>query len=293
MKYTIGDEFTVSKMTDKFVNVIFEYENYVWDGVLPLKGKHQGYDVSLNEINEKIEDYYNKLAPKKRNTWAEVAKKRWRNQTDQTYKVFEALLSGEWECKVCGPVQQVNPQSSARIKAIKKEGYFVATKTKLCTNCNKNTYHDILVMTDIKMEQAKLELRKPISKKLDTNIYKVLGKKESVFEQSRPRKELIIDHKFPSQRWINPETDNNDEMTDEQIKNKFQLLDNQTNLLKSRICDNCVQEGIRGSFMGIRWYYEGSEKWEGASLDDEKGCVGCPWYDIVKWKNELRVKIKD
>lgn len=291
MNYTVGNEFTVSKMTDKFVDVIFKYDNYVWEGALPLKCKHQGYEISLKDINEKIEEFYQKLEPKIRNSWAEEAKKRWRNQTDQTYKVFEALLSGEWECKVCGPVQEVNPQSSARIKAIKKEGYFVGTKTKFCNHCKKNTYHDILIMTDIKTSQKKIELRKPISKTLDDKIYKVLNKKESVFEQKRPRKELVIDHKFPSQRWINPESDNSDAMTGEEIKNKFQLLDNQTNLLKSRICDRCVEKSVRGTFMGIKWYYEGNENWTATQFDDEEGCIGCPWYDIEKWKDELIKKL--
>ena len=142
-------------------------------------------------------------------------------------------------------------------------------------------------MTTFEQEFNNAELRKPISTKLAKRIYTLLGGKEIVFEQQRTQKELIIDHKFPSQRWIKAESDNTDLMKDSEILNKFQLLSNQTNLLKSKECDRCVFEGIRGKFMGIKWYYSGDEKWKGSSMDDEKGCVGCPWYDTQEWKNKL------
>ena len=80
-------------------------------------------------------------------------------------------------------------------------------------------------------------------------------------------------------------------MTDEEIRNKFQILDNQTNLLKSRECDKCIFTNKRGVFLGIDWYSEGSSSWEGSSFDDEKGCKGCPWYDVLEWKRKLKDKL--
>lgn len=45
------------------------------------------------------------------------------------------------------------------------------------------------------------------------------------------------------------------------------------------------------SNFGIPFYYEGNENWDESipktGKDAEKGCVGCPWYDIKKWREEL------
>jgi hypothetical protein len=103
--------------------------------------------------------------------------------------------------------------------------------------------------------------------------------------------ELIIDHKFPSARWIRGESINNDNMSDDEIKNKFQLLTNQTNLQKERYCNRCIQTQIRGDFFGIKWYSSGNETWGGSSPSDEKGCIGCCWHDLEEWKNAFNNKL--
>lgn len=51
-------------------------------------------------------------------------------------------------------------------------------------------------------------------------------------------------------------------MTDEEIIQKFQLLDNQRNQQKREICRKCFQEGIRGTIYGINYFYEGTEVWD-------------------------------
>ncbi len=99
--------------------------------------------------------------------------------------------------------------------------------------------------------------------------------------------ELLVDHKFPSQRWNVPESDNPNDMSTLAIKAKFQLLSNQTNTWKSRYCDTCVKSGKRGEFMGTKWYFAGNENWQGTSEYDEDGCIGCPWYDLELWKTKL------
>ena len=76
-------------------------------------------------------------------------------------------------------------------------------------------------------------------------------------------------------------------MTEDEIKDKFQILSNQTNLQKERYCQRCVMENIRGDFFGIEWYYQGDNQWKGNSKADEGGCNGCPWYDIKYWKTEF------
>ena len=48
--------------------------------------------------------------------------------------------------------------------------------------------------------------------------------------------------------------------------------------------------------MGINFFYEGDENWpedvpeEGEAA--EEGCVGCGWYDVAKWKEELNKKLQ-
>ena len=60
---------------------------------------------------------------------------------------------------------------------------------------------------------------------------------------------MVIDHKFPSSRWVNGETVNETNMSEEEIKKKFQLLTNQTKSSKKKdIVKKCVSEGIRGDF---------------------------------------------
>lgn len=282
------ESFIAEKTSDEFIEVKFTYKNTQWIGALPLKLRYQGYEISLDTLKDNVETYYNELNPINYKLWKIDADKVWQDKTTQTYKVFNALATSKWECRVCGPVPQVNPQAASRLRDIKKRGFIIATKRQVCPQCNnKSTIHDILVMIKLEQLQNKPELRKPISSKLAQQIYKTLGGNEAVFEQKRTQRELIIDHKFPSQRWSKPESDNVNTMNEKEIKKKFQLLSNQTNLLKSRECDRCLFEGKRGKFLGIKWYYYGDENWEGNTFDNEQGCIGCPWYDILEWKKQL------
>ena len=64
------------------------------------------------------------------------------------------------------------------------------------------------------------------------------------------------------------------------------------------MCRKCYQEGIRGTIYGIKYFYKGNEKWDPSIPEKgksaEKGCEGCAWYDIEKWRtmlnNELNKK---
>lgn len=86
-------------------------------------------------------------------------------------------------------------------------------------------------------------------------------------------------------------------MTDEEIIKKFQLLDNQRNQQKREICRKCFQENIRGEIYGIKFFCEGTAKWNNSipkkGKEAEKGCIGCPWYDIKKWREELNERVKE
>lgn len=286
----VDDEYFIPEKTnDVFMEVEFIYQTKQWKGALPKFLEKQGLDLTDEEFDELLEENYQLLEPVNAHQWIVESDAKWLDKTSATYKVLAALYSGDWECRVCGPVPKVNPQPAARLRDLKKRGYIIGSRRRNCANCCQKTMHDILIMLpsiEARFEHGN-ELRKPMSEILKRRIKSLLGNREVCFNVVRSDVELLIDHKFPSQRWNKPETDNPNDMADEDIRKKFQLLSNQTNMWKSRYCDNCVKTGIRGDFMGLRWYYVGNEKWEGENAFDEKGCVGCPWYDLAIWKEKF------
>lgn len=291
MKIDYGQEFIAEKTSDKFIEVTIFYDDHTWSGVLPLQLRIQGFNITIEQLKSQSKTLCDQIHKSNHKKWLDDHIQEWKNQESQTYKVFEALLSHQWECRGCGPVPKVNPQPAARIKAIKQKNFVVGSKRKICEACQSTQMHDVLVPIIIPKNEDQ-NYRKPIPKKLRQRIISMLGTRDCVFDVVRTSREFIIDHKFPSQRWNSPESDNSLDMTDEEILAKFQLLTNHTNMLKSRACDACVFEGKRPSFMGIKWFYKGGEDWEG-SEDLESGCVGCPWYDVDRWRKELLNKVEN
>jgi hypothetical protein len=291
----IGDFYVAEKTSDIYREVVLQYDDYLWRGTLPKKLRYQGLDLTESDFKEFALRWYDELNPENKKAWIDstvksIPKDKFNNQT---YLVLQALFSGEWECRVCGPVPQINPQAASRLRDLKKRGFIISSKRKACAKCGGSKMHDILIM--ISKIESKLndgnEFRKPISKKVSENIINTLDRVDVFFYVRRLPVEFVIDHKFPSQRWTSPESDNSLTMTKEQIESKFQLLTNQSNMLKSRSCDRCVANGLRGNFMGITHFYEGDEYWKGKSKDDESGCVGCPWYDLKAWKESVQKKL--
>lgn len=280
-----GATFTVSKTDCKFLTVKFKYSNSkAWDGCFPIYYPPMSIQFDENDVEQHLLDAYGQLSPDSIKENIRNTKDRWPKATNsETYKVFESLLSGVWECRSCG-AGKINDQPAARIRDIKKNGFIVATQSRYCRNCNKKQYHDILLVFAISSE-ARPEFRKPIPHAMKEKIIRVLGSKDVFFDAIRPSNEFVIDHKFPSQRWEGPESDNN-QLTDQEIKNKFQLLTNQSNMLKSRLCDDCCKTNQRPSFLGIKWFYFGTEDWQ-VSTKNGSGCYGCPWFDLEEWKQRI------
>jgi hypothetical protein len=113
------------------------------------------------------------------------------------------------------------------------------------------------------------------------------------YENRKVKKDsLIVDHKFPEIRWnVDTKRDNLELLSDDELKNDFQLLDNQRNQQKREACRNCFQTSIRPSPFGIDYYYEGDRLWpsmvpkQGKAA--EAGCQGCGWYDLQAWRDSL------
>ena len=82
-----------------------------------------------------------------------------------------------------------------------------------------------------------------------------------------------------------------------EIQEKFQLLNAQTNMQKKQWCSECVRTGKRGYPFGIKYYYSGSEDWDALipqkGKDAEQGCIGCGWYDMIRWRESINNKLND
>ena len=279
-------------MQDVFLEVTFRYHTISWNGAVPIKAKYQGIDVPMTKIDveEWVKECYKQLDPGKHDVWQKEQDSFWQTKRAFDSKAIFNALSGKenftkWHCRKCGPVSRVNPQPAARIKKIKTYGFFIVTSKQSCTNCGKKTHFDLLIR--LPRKAANNEKRNPIPRSLGKRIKEFYSYKDACFGEKLGERELVIDHKFPSSRWVQGETINETNMSDVKIKHKFQLLTNQMNLQKERYCQRCVLEGIRGDFFGIVWYYEGDRIWRGTSKADENGCVGCCWYDLILWKKTL------
>jgi hypothetical protein len=83
----------------------------------------------------------------------------------------------------------------------------------------------------------------------------------------------------------------NKDLSEFEIKQKFQLLDNQRNLQKREVCRKCFQTNQRGIIFGIKYFYKGTEIWDKKipkiGKEAEEGCIGCAWYDIIIWRDNL------
>ncbi len=157
-------------------------------------------------------------------------------------------------------------------------------KTIPCPTCEIKTVHRKLLSIDIKEETKS---RSGVSQYLARKIKNFYNNEEALFLRQFSPRELEVDHKFPQIRWGENEKENKTTMDHDEIKSKFILLTRSNNLLKSRHCEKCVKDNIRGNFPGIYFWYQGDKNWQGKTTTDEQGCVGCFWYDPYAWRKAI------
>ena len=149
-----------------------------------------------------------------------------------------------------------------------------------CPVCRQETSHyKLLKLVPTLAKQERLH----IDDKSRNRALKVLGGRDAftgALISSKPE----IDHKIP---WTRLEKDIDIRyLSDQEIKNNFQLLTREHNLLKDRMCTICKTKNIRPPFFEIEFWYQGNEHYTGS-------CVGCGWYDGIEWRNALNIKIKE
>jgi len=284
-----------SKASEFYIEATFHYPEFeerleVW---VPIEYRRTGVfaysEGDESEVNEILRNTYKYHHPDRKTEWLENQKEFWEpKNANVTQSFFEALKSGGWKCVNCDLPE--NPNYARRIQDLKEYGYTISTNTnKWCEECNSNTTH--LMMLRVPKGGGELGYE-TISKKLKKRILSTLNFYDAFEAKKRKTTTLIPDHKFPEIRWGDDTKEkNSDDMSEEEINDKFQLLNNRRNLQKREVCRDCYQTGQRGYPYGIKFYYEGDEHWPEdvpkRGSEAEKGCIGCGWYDIEAWRKNL------
>lgn len=301
-----------SKAAEEYIEVSFPFDDGIWNLWIPIVYRRSGLYIQYpgedkinlaknDDTRNMLYDYLNKVGEnipqtkEKLDAWKEAQLTWWNTEKSNakvTVDFFKGMVNAtaEWVCTHCLAPDNTNPQR--RIQEIKDIGYTVATKTSCrCEKCRKNRTH--VMMLPIKRdgvgngyEQWSPELR--------ARIIKVLGIRD-VYDEKK-NNHVLPDHKFPEIRWDkNVKAKNPDDMSDEAIRDKFQLLTNQHNQEKREACRKCRLTGKRPYPFGVKYYSIGSEQWEGPEIGikAEEGCKGCCWYDFADWRKALNKKLSE
>jgi len=279
---TVSEEIHNGKSSESYVRTIFVQDNgFTWETVVPYYIRRSGLFI---ETEDELANYLVRIKPfftkKSMDSWASAERKKWESSNaDVTKEFFFVLLSFKEETEF-----PPNDNPARRIQDIKDAGYTIAS---IPGGHNKKTKR-VLLPIPLNSEMG----YETFTPQFKNRVIRLL-KGVNAFE-ARPTtvKGLIPDHKFSEVRWDEEtKAENSMDMTDEEIIEKFQLLDNQRNQQKREVCRRCFQEGKRGVIYGIPFFYEGKIDWPenipSVGKIAEKGCIGCPWYDIERWRTEL------
>ncbi len=287
-----------SKASEKYIDVIFEYPNQKkWDGSIPYFYRRTGLFLeSPQEIAQLIEKAYEAVKKENASKWVTAEKKLWQKEykgKGVTKPFFDKLLNLKWNC--VDSDLPPNRNWARRIQDIKEMGYILATNTRRYNPKLKRNTTQILLVPLEKGPQTGYEVFSP---KLRKRIIEVLGSYDAYEGKVRPSHSLLPDHKFPEISWDDKtRQENPDNMSDEEIRAKFQLLDNQRNLEKREACRRVIQTGKLGTIFGIEYYMNGDENWPTripkVGKASEAGWKLCPWYDIEAWRQSLNKFIEE
>lgn len=286
-----------TKASEKYVDVLFSYKDQPqWKGSIPYYYRRTGLFLdSEKEIAALIEQAYEALKKENARAWVAGERELWEAEyvnRDVTKSFFDVLLNLRWNC--VDKDLPVNRNWARRIQDIKEMGYLLATDTKhFNKRLGKNTTHILLIPLP-RGSQTGYEV---MSAALRKRILNVLGNYDAYEGKVRPAHALLPDHKFPEISWDeHTREENPDDMTDEEIREKFQLLDNQRNLEKREACRKVMQTGQLGTLFGIEHYMNETGMWPEdipkIGEASKEGWKLCPWYDIEAWRQSLNNSLK-
>lgn len=275
-----------TKASEYYVRTKFIQEDgFKWDTVVPYIDRRAGLNIikesELAEYLISLRPYFKKKAMA---DWKKQEIKRGLIKGEVTKPFFDVLLSFKEEIEKLPQ----NNNGARRIQDIKDAGYTVAS----IPHAKGRMTSRILLPIPLHAEMG----YESFSPQFKARVLRLLKERNAFEARVTNRKALIPDHKFSEVRWDDSTKGENPmDMTDDEIIQKFQLLDNQRNQQKREICRKCFQDGIRGTIYGIKYFYKGTEEWDNEipvkGKSAEKGCEGCPWYDIEKWRKMLNKEI--
>lgn len=276
-----------NKASETYVRTTFvQDDGFSWDTVVPYVDRRAGLNI---ETEEELAEYLISIKPYFRKeameNWKKQELKRGLIGGSVTPLFFDVLLSFKEEFENF----PINPNSARRIQDIKDAGYTLASVPR---PGGLKGYNRILLPIPLHAEMG----YETFTPQFKARVIRLLRERNAFEARVTAKKALIPDHKFSEVRWDDEtKAENSMDMTDAEIIQKFQLLDNQRNQQKREICRRCFQEGIRGTIYGIKYFYEGDEFWDPnipkVGKAAEKGCIGCPWYDIELWRKMLNKHI--
>jgi hypothetical protein len=208
------------------------------------------------------------------------------NEGTKLAQVFTILSDSEWHC---GKHELPGTQPAKAIQIIRQHGFNIINKTIYCDTCKDKTVHRQLTSIEpIKDSFVRIQL----SPKIRARVLKLYNNRESITMREMIPNQLEVDHRFPQVRWLKDEV-YDENMSDTELLNKFQLLTREHNLWKSRYCEKCFETGERGTFIGIKYFANGGPIWDSnISTGDEKGCHGCFWFNPDFWRTSINTKLK-
>jgi len=282
--YSVFDN---NKASESYVQTRFiQDDGFSWDTYVPFIDRRAGLEI---DDEEELAAYLVSLKP----YFTPEAMDQWRKDElargliggDVTPEFFRVLLSFKEEFENF----PANPNPARRIQDIKDAGYTLASVPR---GAGLKGFNRILLPIPLHTEMG----YEAFTPQFKARVIRLLSERNAYEARVTAKKALIPDHKFSEVRWDDATKGENPmEMTDAEIRQKFQLLDNQRNQQKREICRRCFQEGIRGSIYGINFFYKGNERWDERiptkGKAAEKGCEGCPWYDIETWRQKLNEEL--
>lgn len=282
-------EFIVnSKASEHYVRTLFiQDDGFSWNTVVPYIYRRTGLNL---ETEQEVADYLYKIKPyfdkNKMEEWKEKELERDLIGGEVTKPFFITLLSFKEEIENLPS----NNNGARRIQDIKDAGYTIAS----VPNAKGRKTSRILLPIPIHAAMG----YETFTPQFKARVIRLLKSRNAFEARVTNKKYLIPDHKFSEVRWDDKtKADNSNEMSDEDIIRKFQLLDNQRNQQKREICRQCFQTKVRGTIYGINYFYKGTEIWSGQipekGKEAEKGCEGCAWYDIELWRMKLNPQIRN
>jgi hypothetical protein len=292
----VHDSWSHSKASERYLDATFSYPTLKWRLGLPIEYRRTGLFLeTIDEVREYLSAAYGYCNPNKWENWKETQVTFWRGKpgASVTRPFFKALLTFKWTCQGCQ--LPANPNWARRTQDIKEFGYTIATRTAQCTRkCGKKTTH-LQLLPIPRLGATGYETW---SADLRARIVSVLDGYDAFEGRKMKAESLLPDHKFPEIRWDqDTKRSSLEHLTEKEIKEDFQLISNQRNQQKREACRTCYQTGHRGYPLEIEFFYSGNMEWpenvpkRGKAA--EKGCIGCGWHDLGKWRRELVKKLRN